>query len=889
MRGWAFVLCASAACQVSPKFAGLDEEVRQIHLDERIELTTLTNGMRVAVVPDARTNLVTIDVRYEVGAADDPPRRAGMAHYAEHVMWEAGVRGADGMPSLADATLSSNASTTHSSTAFTSLALDVDFDRALEIEARRLEIPCITLREELLARERDVVIEELKERSGLTPAMDGLAAAVWGPGHPYGRSAGGVEFAAAPSTELCAFVSGHYVPRVVTLVVTGNVPADARDRIAARFGRIPPRTPPARGVLVRLRSPHIAPIAPIAVDGLARPAVMVVIPVPPEGGPDDELVGIATQQARSLLAFAGLPSGDAFVLGDHRARVIVAHVEVDHAEDLDAIARAMSRALRPFARQDISDVMRARRTEFALEFDRLSDRGHRIADQVAMTGQASQYLRLAQLDAVTPDEVASILRSGSARIVKLVPGEGRTLGHRISNLTTTLHRLDVSRTPVDPVTATQPLPLPTRRIARRIEDYRLANGLRVVLAPDPQSIAVDARLVFPIGLDSDPEAQPRRAEWGAYLLRPDDGWNEGAYEHRLVTWYHRAVGDRPQVEVDGRSTTFRTTGFGVFADWHVWNIAWTVLHGAYPPALDQLARHGNANKRPRTKRLPHPLRILDRVLGDERDSARELSWVKRSELEHYRRAAYRPAGATLIISGQFEAPAMREEIEMLFGAWRADEAPAAKIAPRARAARTPRYFAIDDPAAIATQLVLAYVPRRAQTDEPPERASRETLSAILDDRMRIVREGLGVSYGIRGAVDANVIQITGSVDSAHVGHALAVIEAELLRLRATGPELAADFARARRLVLGRALADPSGASEHARSLERSVLRGAALDDSALLIDAIRTLALDDIARTAADLDPERRIVILRGPRASIETAFATLGIDRSHIEWALPE
>jgi len=54
-------------------------------------------------------------------------------------------------------------------------------------------------------------------------------------------------------------------------------------------------------------------------------------------------------------------------------------------------------AFEPFARQDIADVMRERRTEFALEFDRLSDRGRRIADQVATTGQASQYRRLTQL------------------------------------------------------------------------------------------------------------------------------------------------------------------------------------------------------------------------------------------------------------------------------------------------------------------------------------------------------------------------------------------------------------------------------------------------------------------------------------------------------------
>ena len=82
---------AIAGCSVSPKFAGLDEASRRFEMTDTMPVTTLANGMRVVVVPDTRTNLVTVDMRYEVGAADDPPGRAGMAHYAEHVMWEAGI------------------------------------------------------------------------------------------------------------------------------------------------------------------------------------------------------------------------------------------------------------------------------------------------------------------------------------------------------------------------------------------------------------------------------------------------------------------------------------------------------------------------------------------------------------------------------------------------------------------------------------------------------------------------------------------------------------------------------------------------------------------------------------------------------------------------------
>src|SRR3972149_4347192 len=46
------------------------------------------NGLRVIILPDPSASLVEIDVRYEVGAAEDPPGRGGLAHLAEHMMFE---------------------------------------------------------------------------------------------------------------------------------------------------------------------------------------------------------------------------------------------------------------------------------------------------------------------------------------------------------------------------------------------------------------------------------------------------------------------------------------------------------------------------------------------------------------------------------------------------------------------------------------------------------------------------------------------------------------------------------------------------------------------------------------------------------------------------------
>lgn len=891
MRWLGFVLCGiGAACQVSPKFAGLDQGVRRVAFDDALTVTTLANGLRVAVVPDARTNLVTIDVRYEVGAADDPPGRAGMAHYAEHVMWEAGVRSRDGGTSPADATLFSSARTTHSSTQFSAIALDVDLARALEIEARRLEIPCITLDEALLVRERDVVLEEMAVRLAEAPAMDGLSAAVWGRRHPYGRGAGGTEFATAPTTELCAFVSGHYVPRAATLVVTGNVDEGVLDTIRARFERIPDRRPPLRNVLPPLPAP---PSAPIAVVGLARPTALLVIPVPAAGGQTDALVEIAAGQVRERLHNAGLPAANAFVLGDHRARVIVGYLELDDGAELPRAGERMRKALDTRADYDIVDLQRDARTEFAIVHERLWDRGTRLAEQIAITPRPSQFRALQQIDRLSSEAVDRFVHDQPRVVIELVPaGVGEAPGSqsgRIASLVTELHRLDVARTPVDPLLATQDVALPTTRVARPLEDYQLANGLRVVLAPDPESIAIDARLVFSVGTDSDPRDQRGRALLAARALEPDDGWTEGEYESRLVRWYLTTVGNRPSITVAPRATTFRVTGLAAFADWHVWNVAWTVLHGVYSPALDHYDRFMRRSRRPqRAKRLVEPTRLLDRLLGGEIEMHDTSSaWVSRAHLEEFRRSAYQPRGATLIVSGKFDVAAIRVEIETLFAPWRAQAEPLPVAPARAhgRSTRGARHFAIIDPAAMATEVLIGFVPTTAASDDPRARAARAILSAMLDDRMRVVREGLGVSYGVHGALDARAILIRGDLHREHAPQAMAAIDSELTRLLAGGPDVAADFARARRLVLGRQLADPSGAIQRANELEDSVVRSGRLDDPDRLVAAIRTLSLHEVTAAATYLRPEQRIVILRGPRSSMEAAFEAIGVAAALVHW----
>ncbi len=50
------------------------------------ETVVLSNGLRVLLAPDPRASLVAVRVVYDVGLADDPNSKRGLAHLTEHLV-----------------------------------------------------------------------------------------------------------------------------------------------------------------------------------------------------------------------------------------------------------------------------------------------------------------------------------------------------------------------------------------------------------------------------------------------------------------------------------------------------------------------------------------------------------------------------------------------------------------------------------------------------------------------------------------------------------------------------------------------------------------------------------------------------------------------------------
>ena len=300
------------------------------------------------------------------------------------------------------------------------------------------------------------------------------------------------------------------------------------------------------------------------------------------------------------------------------------------------------------------------------------------------------------------------------------------------------------------------------------------------------------------------------------------------------------------------------------------HLAWTVLHGSYPRGIDRPRRRDAEAPRP-PREPPAALAVLlPRLAGEPADRPTRAS---RAELERFRRSAYRPESSTLIVVGKFDPSAMRKEIEALFGGWRGG--PRGRFEASPASPRIRSFVAIPAKDATSVELAVAFAPTGMAVRS--ERVARAVLDEILRDRLRVIREGLGISYGIHAQVDDDSVIIAGGVEPAFAADAARAIMAEVARVREGGPEIDADFARARRRVLARALARPLGPSVRADALARIAIEGRSISDLGVELEEIQKLDLATFRRLAArELRTDLMLAAVRGD-GDLELVLRALG------------
>lgn len=216
---------------------------------------TLDNGLRVLVLEDHRSPVVSTQVWYRVGSRNERPGATGLAHFLEHMMFKGTPRHGKGEFSrlVEQNGGQDNAFTTQDATSyFVDVAAD-RVDMVLGLEADRMRHLLLDPRE--IDSERQVVMEERRTRTEDDP--DGLISeemnSVAFKAHPYRWPTIGwmEDITRINPTELRAFYDIYYQPNNALLVVVGDVKApDVMARVRQLFGSIPrgPEPPPMTAI-----------------------------------------------------------------------------------------------------------------------------------------------------------------------------------------------------------------------------------------------------------------------------------------------------------------------------------------------------------------------------------------------------------------------------------------------------------------------------------------------------------------------------------------------------------------------------------------------------------------------------------------------------------------
>lgn len=206
---------------------------------------TLANGLRIVHYEDTTTQMVAVNVLYDVGARDEAPTRTGYAHLLEHLMFEGSLHIPDYDTHVQMAGGENNAWTNNDLTNYYITLPRTNVETAFWLESDRMM--GLALTEQSVEVQKDVVIEEFKQQHLNRPYGDvqHLIRPMAYKQHPYQWPTIGVcpeHIERATLGDVMDFYHRFYVPNNAILSVVGNISSEEVLRLAEKwFGPIPRR------------------------------------------------------------------------------------------------------------------------------------------------------------------------------------------------------------------------------------------------------------------------------------------------------------------------------------------------------------------------------------------------------------------------------------------------------------------------------------------------------------------------------------------------------------------------------------------------------------------------------------------------------------------------
>tara|TARA_B100001123_G_scaffold352308_1_gene403785 strand:- start:19284 stop:20648 length:1365 start_codon:yes stop_codon:yes gene_type:complete len=232
----------------------LDAQLPQINPSALVvphRLLTLKNGLTVILHQDSSVPVVSVNIWYHVGSANEKSGRTGFAHLFEHLMFEGSANVSDGeFDALLEAAGgSNNGSTTTDRTNYYEDVPSNALELALFLESDRMGHMLAAMSPARVDRQREVVKNERRQNYENRPygmAFLELNQALYPSNHPYSWPTIGhmEDLNAATYEDVVEFFKTYYVPNNATLVVAGDINLDDAEALVLKwFSEIPKGNP----------------------------------------------------------------------------------------------------------------------------------------------------------------------------------------------------------------------------------------------------------------------------------------------------------------------------------------------------------------------------------------------------------------------------------------------------------------------------------------------------------------------------------------------------------------------------------------------------------------------------------------------------------------------
>jgi zinc protease len=871
------------------------------------------NGLRFVVMPDATTPLAEVDVRYEVGAREDPPGKAGLAHLVEHLTFQQRPDGPGTRPlmqTLQQATLNMNAYTASDKTHYMLNARAELVDSLLKVEAMRMYYGCQTIPEDEFLREREVVRNEIRGQNrsaeALIPQL--TLAGIYPRGHAYAQMVGGddEQIAALTLRDACEFMARYYVPERATVIVAGGVDPEATVRSIETWFRAIDRRAPAPRRAVDPVAVTAAERKTIELD-IERPWLTVAWPLPDARTAEGEAAQFGIwnaffDAARKSDEYECATHGFPDILGGNEAPVFMIALELRSLSKLDDCLGFVWKAAHNAGRgwdlgqwQQLEEIKNRRKAGFISSLEPLFGIGGRT-DQVGDLVQFSRDVDFDSRDLYVFHELDKIgrfelervgaavkraLDPARARVTVFTPSKQGLKGDRRSAFSFQAHdeaQGDAVEAPeVDPAEARHRVEVPASLdVLRGATRFQLGNGMRVMLLPVAAMPVVSAQLIFDAGEATTPD-HPGLAHAAARLLAlPPDATAL------------RDTGVQLGCEATSDHTICRAHGMSIYLEVVIRAFERLITIGSYSqPTVEAWQRATRAMAAPQRSRQQREFQRqqLAAVFGPDHPYtrtgamvARSIDEIGRDELSAFRSQHYTAANATLVIAGNFDARQAEAVVRDAFGGWSAGHKDAPVVSPPY--SRTgPLYLGVigdDDP---QVDVAILY-------PSPPgvagQQAARLVMTEMLNEQMSAVRTRLGATYDSHALRDARLAasayHLGGAIDAPRAGEAIRAMREGIDALR-RGTEFDVAFVRARRRVVQRLLGESTQSAVLASRLGQIARFGLDPSYDATLLQHTAALSPAQVKDLLArELDPAREIVVARGDRAAVTRAFGDAGI-----------